>query len=260
MRHLLHHGVFVRENGAGPGPRTVLWVHGLGESGLCFEDLLAQRDLAHWRHLTADLPGYGRTAWPGTPLSLGEQAELLADLINDLAGGPVVVAGHSMGGVIALLLAERFPSLVRGIIDIDGNKSLDDCTYSSQAAACPEAEFAASGFSTLRDGIHAAGADDPALRSYYVSLRLADPATFHLNSRELVALSQREDLALRLAAFNGPKVYIAGAPGGACASSRRLLAAARVPVVEIAPSGHWPFIDRPREFTAAVAGFLAEVG
>mgnify|MGYP001548092110 CR=1 FL=1 len=52
---------------------------------------------------------------------------------------------------------------------------------------------------------------------------------------------------------------LAGAPGGACQESRRLLAEARVTVTEVAPAGHWPFLDRPDDFVAAVLPFLREV-
>jgi len=263
LRHSLHHDVFVREAGREDGPRTVLWIHGLGESGLGFEAVLERPELAGWRHIAPDLPGYGRTAWPAQPLSLAEQADLLADLAAERARGPVVLAGHSMGGVVALLLAERHRAVVRGLIDIDGNKSPDDCTFSGQAAAQDLPAFTAGGFDALRDAVYAGGHDEPAKRGYYASLRQASPAQFWLNSRELVALSARRDLAGRLAAVAGkgiPVAYLAGAPGGASATSRRLLAEARVPVLEIAPSGHWPFLDQPDAFTAAVARFLDAVG
>ena len=55
------------------GARTVLWIHGLGESGLCFERLLARPDLADWQHVVADLPGYGRTAWPTAPRKMASK-------------------------------------------------------------------------------------------------------------------------------------------------------------------------------------------
>ncbi len=260
MRHALHHDIFLRQFGRTDGQRTVLWIHGLGESGLGFERLLERSDLADWRHLVPDLPGYGRTAWPTVPLSLAGQADLLADLCSDLAAGPVVLAGHSMGGVTALLLAERHRSLVRGVIDIDGNKSPGDCTFSSKAAAMPVAEFVDGGFDALREKVYAAGVDDPAQRGYFASLCQADPVTYHLNGEELVTMSAKTgDLALRLAALSCPRVYIAGAPGGASAESRRMLDEARVPVLEVAPSGHWPFVDQPDLFAAALREFLDEV-
>jgi pimeloyl-ACP methyl ester carboxylesterase len=260
MRHGLHHGVFLRQSGSDRRERTLLWIHGLGESGLCFESVIARPELAGWHHLVPDLPGYGRTAWQTSPLSLADHADLLADLCSDLALGPVAVAGHSMGGVVALLLAERHRALVRGVVDIDGNKSPDDCTFSSQAAAQDLVAFATGGFTELRERIYEAGLDDPAQRGYYASLRQADPAAYHLNSRELVERSARTgDLAERLARLACPRVYVAGAPGGASPGSRRQLAESRVPVLEIAPSGHWPFIDQPAAFTAALGSFLDEV-
>jgi pimeloyl-ACP methyl ester carboxylesterase len=262
VRHLLHHDVFVRAAGREDGPRTVLWIHGLGESGLSFEGVLDHPELAGWRHLAPDLPGYGRTAWPREPQPLGEVADLLADLAAELAGGPVVLAGHSLGGVLALLVAERHRSLVLGVVDIDGNKSPEDCTFSGQTAREDLAAFTGGGFDALRDRVYRAGVDDPAQRGYHASLRLASPAQFWHHGRELVALSARRDLASRLAALAGqglPVAYVAGAPGGASGESRRLLAEARVPVVEIAPSGHWPFLDQPDAFTAALARFLSEV-
>jgi pimeloyl-ACP methyl ester carboxylesterase len=225
MRHRLHHGVFVREFGREDGPRTVLWIHGLGESGLCFESLLDRPDLADWRHLVPDFPGYGRTAWPGAPLPLAEQADLA------------------------------------GVVDIDGNKSADDCRFSGLAAAMPLDRFMHGGFDDMRATIFAGGGDDAALRGYYASLRLADPATYHANSVELLEMSTpRADLARRLRALACPRVYIAGTPGGVSRLSRGILDEERLPVIDIAPSGHWPFIDRPDAFTGALREFLDEVG
>lgn len=259
MRHAQYHGIFMREAGHEDGPFTVLWIHGLGESGLCFEGILDHPDLARWRHLVPDLPGYGRTAWPGSAAGLQATADLLADLAGDLGRGPVAVVGHSMGGVVALLLAERYPSLIRGVVDVDGNTSPEDCTFSSQAVAMDLASFQTGGFDELRDRVYRTGVEQPAQRGYYASLRQAHPATFHRHGGELVAWSRSHDLARRRAAVRCPLVYVAGAPGGACATSRRLLAEARVRVHELSPSGHWPFVDQPAGFVALLAEFLASL-
>jgi pimeloyl-ACP methyl ester carboxylesterase len=251
------HGMVVRVAGDG-GRGALLWIHGLGESGLCFEEVVGRPELEGFLHLIPDLPGYGRSPWPEEPQSLGATARHLASWLRDRERDAVTVVGHSMGGVIATLLAERDPDLVHAVVDVDGNVSLGDCTFSGRAAAEDEATFAASAFATLRDRVLANAGDDAALRGYYVSLRLADPRTFHRHSLELVALSRREELARRLRSLQGAACYIAGAPGGASPRSLELLADVGVPVTVISPTGHWPFVDRPAEFAAALIRYLEE--
>lgn len=234
----------------------LLWIHGLGESGLCFEEIALHRGLAGRRQLVPDLPGYGRSLRPPEPTSLEAQADGLAKLIAARCPGPAVLVGHSLGGVVALLLAERHPEAVAGLIDIDGNISRADCVFSGRAAAAPLTAFLEGKYARLLDQIYLDGVGDPALRGYYASLRLAWPEAFHRNSAELVALSEPEDLARRLAALPMPSLYIAGRPGGASQRSIGLLAEAGVEVEEVSPSGHWPFIGQPERFIASLLPFL----
>lgn len=256
LRHAIEDGLFLRTVNP-PRPRgTLLWIHGLGESGLCFEGILAHPALAGFAHRVPDLPGYGRTAWPETPLSLERIADTLASWLRRRGDGPVAVVGHSMGGVLGVHLAERHPDLVAAFVNVEGNVSLGDCAYSGAAAGISEAEFEAGGFDALRDIVCRDGMDDPASRRYHASLQFAHPATFHRHSLELVATSQAEEQARRLAALPCPVRYVAGVPRGICLRSHALLDAAGVAVDRLQPSGHWPFVDQPDAFAAAVAGFL----
>jgi pimeloyl-ACP methyl ester carboxylesterase len=242
-------GMFYREaNAEATGP-AILFVHGLGESGLCFEHLLHAPDLAKHRLLMPDLPGYGRSPWcEEAALGLVEQADHLMEWVRTKTGDPVIVLGHSMGGVVALLMAERHPEQVRFVVDVDGNKSPGDCVFSSQACEYDLDTFSAAGFDRMRAAIHDKGYEDLAQRGYYVSLRLADPRAYHHNSGELVEMSTPRDMARRLAELPMGKVYIAGVPGGASQLTHQLLREAGVRTVCIEPSGHWPFIDQPAAF------------
>ena len=108
----------------------------------------------------------------------------------------------------------------------------------------------------LRGFVWDGGATSEALRGYHASMCFADPRTFHRHARELVELSEPETMAVRLAHLPVPVTYVAGAPDGACARSRDLLDGAGVATIEIAPAGHWPFIDQPGVFAGAVATLL----
>ncbi len=247
-----------RSGTGGHGLPPLVFVHGLGESGLCFEEVLAEPRLDRWRRLAPDLVGYGRSAWSDEPLSLPQQADRINDWLAERGEAPAVVIGHSMGGVVALLLAERHPGRVAAVVDVEGNKSPRDCVFSGRAAGQDLGDFVASGFDELIDDVYANGAREPALRTYYASLRLCDPRAFHLNGHELVELSATERLAHRLAELPTPDRYIAGVPGGAAPRSLELLAEAGVPCVRVSPSGHWPFIDRRTAFIDALEKTLLE--
>ena len=52
-----------------------------------------------------DLPGHGVAPEPPEPWSTRQYAEWVAPALRDLAGGPVVIAGHSFGARVAVQLA-----------------------------------------------------------------------------------------------------------------------------------------------------------
>ncbi|MGW4528171.1 alpha/beta fold hydrolase [Amycolatopsis sp. NPDC004378] len=97
-----------------PGPDGVpaVYVHGLGGSSTNWTDLAAL--LAPVAGGTApDLPGFGYSEpEAGFDFSLQAHADVVARHIEDV-GAPVHLLGNSMGGAIALLIAERRPELVK---------------------------------------------------------------------------------------------------------------------------------------------------
>jgi pimeloyl-ACP methyl ester carboxylesterase len=238
----------------GEGP-LVVWLHGLGESSLCFAAISRHRKLQGFRHRLIDLPGYGRSSWPAQAYSLEEGATELATLLGQETA-PTILIGHSMGGVLAQLVAERAPGAVRAIINIDGNLSIGDCTFSGRAAALDLEYFEFSGFDELRDWVYRKGAGSTALRGYYASMRFADPRVFHRHSIDLLTYSKVEDFAARAAALPMPALFIAGVPDGVCAHSKGLLDSAGAVWRGVEQAGHWPFLDRPEDFATATADFL----
>jgi pimeloyl-ACP methyl ester carboxylesterase len=238
---------------------SILYIHGLGESGLCFEKLIQSPRLAQWTHFVPDLTGYGKS--PGrTPVSLAAHAENLARWVKFRQVSPVILFGHSMGGVIGQIFCENYPELVRAFVNVEGNISLGDCSFSSQVARYPEGDFLADGFQSLLDSIYLGGVTDLTLRGYYASMRLCDPRTFYLNSVELVGASTAETLARRLGKLKIPVIYLLGHPRGTGNHSQALLEAAGVTYQKIDDAGHWPFLDQPALFLEALHPFLNSLG
>ncbi|KRB67823.1 alpha/beta hydrolase [Noviherbaspirillum sp. Root189] len=105
----------VSETGNGKGP-TLLLIHGLGGQMANFTYGVVERLSAQYRVVTVDRPGSGYSVRDSaTRADLSTQARAIAALIDKMQMGPTVVAGHSLGGALALTLALEHPKNVAGL-------------------------------------------------------------------------------------------------------------------------------------------------
>lgn len=104
---------------AGQGLPVVVLLHGVGggraiwgEGGSATVQALA----AGGAHAIAiDLPGYGDSPLPDH-LTLPGMADAVAHTLHELGIARVVIVGHSMGGMVAQLIATRHAALVQGLV------------------------------------------------------------------------------------------------------------------------------------------------
>lgn len=100
-------GMHMRIIGA-PAPRDMIFrIHGLGQSGLCLGSIMSHPLLRRFTRHCADLFGDGKSQRPEEPLSFSQYADLPNKHLSLMNAGQVILAGHSMGGVIGTLLCER---------------------------------------------------------------------------------------------------------------------------------------------------------
>lgn len=102
----------VEISGRADGPTLVL-THGWGLDSRAWS--WARRDLGErFRLVTWDLPGLGRSSRPKDgKLSLERFARALAAVIEHTSDRPVILVGHSIGGMIAQTLFRACPELAR---------------------------------------------------------------------------------------------------------------------------------------------------
>ena len=184
----------VETHGSG---RPVLFIHGAMGHGR--EAWAAQLSLAErWRLLIADRPGYGQSDDDAM------DAEAQAAAMSELLDGGADVVGHSYGGVLALLLAGRYPDRVRSVtvieppatalvdgdVDVDGLEARTRPLF-SEGPAWP-AERILSGFSQAF-GFDATDAelDEVARRDMAASVRDAAPWTVALPLDRIAAAGIR---------------------------------------------------------------------
>ncbi len=90
-------------------------LHGWTDAGACWTPSIPR--WADGREvLTVDARGHGRTPLPDEPFTIGALARDVAAVVADVLGRPVVVLGHSMGGLVAEELALAQPGLVAGLV------------------------------------------------------------------------------------------------------------------------------------------------
>lgn len=115
---------------------TVLAIHGVTASHRSWS-LLADA-LPDVRVVAPDLRGRGRSNQIVGPFGMAAHADDMAAALHHIGVDNVVVVGHSMGGFVALVTADRHPEAVRALVLIDGGIPLpapDEADAGSQVAA-----------------------------------------------------------------------------------------------------------------------------
>jgi pimeloyl-ACP methyl ester carboxylesterase len=113
--------LYVETAGRDDAPALVL-THGWGADADLWQ--YAKRDLANdYRIVAWDLPGLGNSQQPpDRNYSLDRMAEDLQVVVS-ATPGPVILVGHSIGGMINLTFGRRYPDLlgskVRGIVEMN---------------------------------------------------------------------------------------------------------------------------------------------
>jgi pimeloyl-ACP methyl ester carboxylesterase/CRP-like cAMP-binding protein len=106
--------IYAAEEG-NPNRQVALLIHGWSSSWYAMSPLLglvSQR----FRAISIDLPGYGKSPPLSSRTTIPAYADLLADFVETVTDGPVVLVGHSMGGMTGLTLAMQYPALVERMV------------------------------------------------------------------------------------------------------------------------------------------------
>jgi pimeloyl-ACP methyl ester carboxylesterase len=104
--------LFYRKSGTGP---SVLLLHGFGEDGSVFDSIIDGLQ-QHASFLIPDLPGSGKSdLLKSSPFTIDSLAHAMKAILDREQVSSCVILGHSMGGYIALAMAELFPGLLKGM-------------------------------------------------------------------------------------------------------------------------------------------------
>jgi pimeloyl-ACP methyl ester carboxylesterase len=242
---------------SGTGAPAVILIAGRNDTALSWGPVLAA--LAGRRRAVAyDRAGLGDSD-PDEQIPYAERTVAdLSSLINTVSPGPCLVAGHSLGGLLALLLAAAHPDQLAGLVLVDpALPALVDWmprpvrhAYGAAARARPVGLYATGRLrsTTRRRAEAAAGAfsDDPRVRDLVVQAYLASADWPHV----LAGYREGQGLAASEATIPHPpplpRTFAEPAPPG-------------IPMVVISATEGRPAWIR-RRWTALQAELAAERG
>ncbi|NJC34834.1 pimeloyl-ACP methyl ester carboxylesterase [Sphingomonas jejuensis] len=239
----------------GTGPDVIL-IHGLGGSRSVWDGLVAA--VPGHRYHRVQINGFGGTA-PGAnadgPVAGPVAAEIARYIQVQRLVQPAVI-GHSMGGIIGLMLATRVPAAVGRLMVVD-----------ILPAPATGYGFASGGSNGLFDRLREQFTATPGGRQMFGQLmsRFGMGATNPDVTANALHELATTDLGPQLSRLRSPLTVVYAAPPRDEADPRGLgrtyaAAYARAPdrrLVPVEGAGHMVMLDRPREFAVAVRGFLA---
>jgi len=231
--------------------RKVLYVHGTGCNGQVWLPHMTAIADAH-TPVAIDLPGHGGSPGRGFR-GVADYAYFVVELARALGWDRFVVAGHSLGGAIALLTAIYDGDLLDGVLLVDTGARLrvDPALLRGARAA------AAAGRAPVTDRSWGFASATPQSVVDAVQELTAgtDPAVTY---QDWIA-DDTFDVMSRLDHIGVPTLAICGAQDRLTPVKYHQFLAARIPGCRLAVvenAGHWMFWEQPDAFTQTVRGFL----
>lgn len=247
--------ISVTSRRSGPGDDLVLMVHGFGCGKESFESAFRSDELARagLSLVSVDLPGHGDSdRLPTTSDAIEAYAEVVLDLVRQLAPGRLSLVCHSMGCAVGLVASQELGRL-GGFVSIEGNLVSQDCgLVSRRAAQLSRARYVDHEYPRFLAEL--VGSSRPDLRAWATWYEQADPVALHQAAASLVSWSDSGKLLGLLTSIPN-SAYVYGTASGDL--SYVLDALGPVPAFPITGSGHFPMVDNPTALWRVVATVLA---
>jgi len=203
-----------------------------------------------------DLRGFGESTTVDSFYTLEDYASDIAGLLDHLGIQKAAIAGHSMGGYIALAFVRLFPERVSGL-GLVASQVVADTDERKQGRYKSAAEVAEHGIGSVVEMMTPKFTPDERLQSYArQSMERQQPAAY---IGALKAMAERVDSTPLLSSLNFPVVIVHGDADALVPIDRAREVKTALPqahLVEISGAGHMPMME-DKEKTAEALRQLA---
>jgi 3-oxoadipate enol-lactonase len=237
---------------------TLLLIHGIGGTRAFWDPTL--RSLRDYECVAVDVRGFGDAPPLDEPVTVARYAAALEDQLQQDDVGPVVVIGHSLGGMIAQELAFLARDRVRGLVLCNTLPGVTEGAreFNPVLATLAETEGATAVADALLPamfGPQLLENTDAAQERFLADMQSADPASLAAAFRAVLTFDARE----RLPELSMRALVIAGQHEGNDADQEELADLLDARCVFLPGTGHLAPVEAPSAFAAEVLPFLARV-
>lgn len=244
----------------GRGPGKVLLFPGLLGTRDAFDDMLRYADLDAFQYAVAEYRGYGQARGEVGLLTLREVVIDAVRLVDYLGWSRFAVAGHSLGALVAQMLAIALPNRVNAIVSIAGL---------SAKGASPDAEKVAfmQSLADSRERREALVRTGTAVRyTDAVARKIVAETWDDIDGHALASYAldaSRTDVHSDVQALDAPILALVGEHDPNCtevaARDTTLRWYRRATLEVLRGAGHYPMFETPAATVSAIEGFLDSV-
>ncbi len=244
---------YQESNPPGAAGPPLLLVHGAGGSRVHWPEGL--RALPGRRVIAVDLPGHGRSPPPGER-SVAAYARRVLALLDALEVPAAAVAGHSMGGAVALTLGLTAPARVAGLVLVGTGARLRVAPAVLEATVDPAALARAA--QAMVENSFAPGASAALVAPFVERLRATAPGVAH----DDFAACDAFDVMARLGELAVPALVVCGEEDRLTPPKYAEFLHARLRgsrLLRLPAAGHMVAIEAAGPVVEAVGAFLREL-
>jgi len=236
----------------------IVFLHGFGSTKEDYADIVRHAAFDGHPFLAYDAPGCGASECSDlSRVSIPFLVKTAEQMLDRLGIDRFHLVGHSMGGLTALMLADRHPDRVLSFVDIEGNIAPEDCFLSRQITHYPadDAEHFFDEFiaRTLQSPAYASALYAASLR-HKVRAGAVGPIF-----RSMVELSDNADLMKKFLGLPCPRMFMYGEQN-ASLSYLSHIERHGVRLSEIGACGHFPMYSNPVAMWKEIAVLLVRPG
>ncbi len=260
--------IFLRHTELNPNRPSLLFIHGLGDSGISYADAFEYEFLSDYNIVVPDLVGYGRSSKASSleRYHYSVHIERLWKVIEILNLSNIILLGHSMGGDLSTLMCrENHGGSIKKYINIEGDITQYDLFISGRAVeAYNKGEFDDWFENHFKyELIFRKFGNKLSSRLYFASLNFCRPEAFLENSKELVARNTgldgefKSEIGKIYSELDIPRIYCYGTIS--CSKrTLKFLEQNDLATRKFENAGHSLMVDSSEEFYAFLSEFIRQ--